>query len=207
MTFEIESFTTCKLTSINPRVEKHGPESIPAVDLNFILDAPNSILSCFDGALLSAMYQKTEAVDEQGGLDGVEPVSHLPNLRFPKMASIKWDSKHAGFSLCIEYGLAQTANIELDGCEVGKFILGLNEGGTVEVKFQVQCQSGLTERIMGKLAMMIGQEVSITLLAPTVEGEVRIDPPVNPMPIKESGVQRLTAEDVFIGGGATAAVH
>lgn len=200
MTFELESFTTCKLSNFNPRAEKHGVESVMACDLNFILDAPNSVLSEFHGALLSAMYEKTEAVEDgQDELDGVEPVSHLPNLRFPKMAPLKWDSKHAGYALCIDYGIGASTNIELQGCELGKFVLDLKEGGTVEVKFQVQCQSGLTERIMGKLAMMIGQEVSITLLAPTVDGEVRLDLPENPLPIKESGVKALTAEDVFLG--------
>lgn len=207
MTFELESFTACKLRNFNPRAEKHGPESVMACDLNFILDVPNSVLSEFDGGLLSAMYEKTEAVeDDQYELDGVEPVSHLPNLRFPKMAPIKWDSKHAGYSLCIDYGIGDSTNIELEGCDLGKFVLDLKEGGTVEVKFQVQCQSGLTERIMGKLAMLIGQEVSITLLAPTMAGTATMDLPENPMPFKESGVKALTAEDVFLGK-SVAAVH
>lgn len=206
MSFELEDFTTVKLTNMNPRKELHGPERVMAVDLNFTLDAPNSILSQFDGGLLSAVYCKTEAGEsDQDELDGVEPVTSLPNLRFPKMAPIKWDAKHAGYSLCIDYGLGGDGNIELEGCEVGKFVLDCKEGGTVEVKFQVQCAVGLTERIVGKLALMIGGECEIMLTAPTVAQAPL--PMESPFPVNGKATP-LTAEQVFLqGADATAAVH
>ena len=35
MAFEIEDFTPVKITSVNPRSERHGPEELhPAVDLH-----------------------------------------------------------------------------------------------------------------------------------------------------------------------------
>jgi len=211
MPFEIESFTTLRLTNVNPRMEKHGPEPVPAVDMNFVMEAPNYVLSYFDGGLLSALYTvKTEAQPEQGEIDGLEPVSNLPNLRFPKMAPIKWDWRGAGYTMELDYGLGAGSNIVIDACEVGKFTIDCKEGGTVQLKFQVQVSTGLTERIIGKLSMMIGQEVDITLVAPTTmdaQSAATFAEPLFPSYVPDAP---LTAEDVFIGTATEqelAAVH
>lgn len=202
MTFEIETLSQVRLTNINPRMEKHGAEDVPAVDINFVLDAPNDVLSYFDGALLSALYTSHEPTEPvQGELESVEPVSHLPNLRFPKMAPIKWDWKGSGYTLVVDYGLGAKHNLELESVEVGKFVIDCKEGGTVELKFQCQCVAGLTERIIGKLALMIGQEVSIELRAPESVGEpAGDDKPLFPDYTPDAP---LTAEDVFIAGATT----
>lgn len=210
MPFEIEQYSPVKFTNMNTRAEKHGPESVTAVYLTFTMDKPNDVLSYFHGDLLSSMYTVHERPGtEQAELDGVEPVTNLPNLRFPKMAPIKWDWKGAGYTLSIDYGLGADRALELEGLEVGKFLLDLKEGGTVEVKFQVQCNSGLTEQIIGKLAMMIGQEINIELHAPTtVEQTGAKFEPLFPGYKPDAP---LTATDVFLNGvadGATAdAVH
>ncbi|MBP9149239.1 MAG: hypothetical protein KBG00_10705 [Rhodoferax sp.] len=209
MAFEIEEFTSVRLNNVNPRMEKHGPESVPAVDMNFIMDAPNDILSVFDGALLSALYTaRTEAQPEQEEIDGLDPVSHLPNLRFPKMSPIKWDWRGAGYSIEIDYGIGGGKGVMLEGCEVGKFVIDPKEGGTVEIKFQVQAVTGLTEAIMGKLSLMIGSEVDITLLAPKTmdaQSAAVFDDPLFPGYVADAP---LTAEDVFIGtADQAAAVH
>lgn len=208
MTFQIEDFKNVKMTNMNTRTEKHGVESVPAVDLNFSMDASNDVLSYFDGALLSAMYKRDEVDPEQEQLEGVEAVSNLPNLRFPKMAPIKWDWKGAGYALCIDYGLGAERGISLDGLEVGKFVLDLKEGGTVEVKFQVQCSKGLTEAIIGKLAMMIGQEVSISLTPPGSVEETGAN--FDPLFPDYKPDAPLTATDVFlstVGGADPESVH
>ena len=199
--FEIEEFTEVRLTNINPRREKHGVEDVPSVDINFVMDAPNDVLSYFDGALLNALYTTHEQPESgQGEIDGIDPVSHLPNLRFPKMAPIKWDQKSPGYTLVIDYGLGAKSNLELENIEVGKFTIDCKEGGTVELKFQCQCVTGLTERIIGKLALMIGQEVSIELRAPDAQDEASDDKPLFPDYKPDAP---LTATDVFIGSAAT----
>lgn len=210
--FELPTMTSVKLTNVNPRIEKHGVDSVPAVDLNFLLDAANSVLTCFDGGLLSALYHKlAEGDDEQPELDGVEPLSDLPNLRFPKMAPVRWDAQLAGYALVIDYGLGADSNLELEACNVGKFVLDCKEGGTVEVKFQVQCNTGLTERILGKLALMIGQEVQISLVAPKAKQEEVSsgrEGLASVLPGDTSPDAPLTPEDVFIAAGTqAAAVH
>lgn len=208
MPFEIEDYSPVKFTNMNTRAEKHGPESITAVDLTFTMDKPNDVLSYFHGDLLQSMYTVHEQPDdEQESLEGVEKISHLPNLRFPKMAPIKWDWRGAGYTLGIDYGLGADRALELEGLEVGKFVLDLKEGGTVEIKFQVQCNTGLTEAIIGKLAMMIGQEISITLLAPTTveqTGAKFDDEPLFPGYVPDAP---LTATDVFLSGVEAEAVH
>ena len=198
MTFEIETLTTVRLTNINPRMEKHGVEDVPAVDINFVMDAPNDVLSYFDGALLNALYTAHEEPESgQDEIDGIEPVSHFPNLRFPKMAPIKWDQKSPGYTLVIDYGLGTKSNLELENVEVGKFTICPKEGGTVELKFQCQCVAGLTERIIGKLALMIGQEVSIELHAPDAQDAASEEKPLFPDYKPDAP---LTATDVFIAG-------
>ncbi len=220
--FVLESMTPVRLSNFNARAEKHGSDHVPAVDINFTLDAQNSILSYFDGHLLSALYHKSAANEPptQGELDGVPAVADMPNLRFPKLAPLRWAHQLAGYRLEIDYGLGEGSNLELDECNVGKFVLEPKEGGTVEVKFQVQCNSGLTERIMGKLMLLIGQEVDITLTAPEVRPAAEVAPATETKGRKggkrkgEAQVDLilpgadtpdpapLTAEDVFIAGHA-----
>lgn len=192
--FELPNFTTTKLANMNPRIEKHGAESVPAVDLSFSINASNDILEQFHPDLLLALYGEAEAGEvEQEELEGVEPVSVFTVLRFPKVNPLKWDAKHAGYKLAIDYGLGGESCLEIDGCEVGKFVLDCKEGGTVEVRFQVQCNSGLTEKIMGKLSLMIGQEVQITLTAPEVEPQI-VKQPDEPFIDKTP-----TVEEIFAG--------
>ena len=214
MTFEIETVKSVRLSNVNPRMEKHGPDSVPAVDMNFIFETTNDVLAYFDGFLLTALYTaRTEAQSDQGEFDGLEPVSQLPNLRFPKMAPIKWDWRGAGYTLELDYGLGGNRNIVLDTCEVCKFVIDCKEGGTVELKFQVQVTAGLTEQIIGKLSMLIGQEVGITLRAPqTLGGQYSevLDKFGEPLFPGYTPDVPLTAEDVFIStatAGELASVH
>lgn len=208
MAFEIEDYAPVKFTNMNTRAEKHGPESVTAVDLNFSMDAANDVLSYFHGDLLSSMYTlHQKPAQSQESIDGIEPLSNLPNLRFPNMAPIKWDWRGAGYTLGIDYGLGAERALELDGLELGKFVLDLHEGGTVEVRFQVQCCSGLTEQIIGKLAMMIGQEIRIKLLAPTTVEQTGAK--FDPLFPDYKPDAPLTATDVFlnVAGDAGATAH
>lgn len=182
MKFEIEDFAAVKLNSANFRSQLHGEEHVPAVDLGFTMDAPNTILSYFDGWLLTALYYCSAASSGQKVIDGVDQV--LPNLRFPKLATpIKWNDSGKGYYLEVDYGLGpDESNIELDLCTVGGFHITPKEGGTVELKFRVQVSgSPLTEKVCGKLASLIQQEVKIKLLPPEVpqSGEETPPPPTS----------------------------
>lgn len=193
MTFELIEFTDVKLANVNTRIEKHGTDSVPALDLSFVFDSPNSILTKFNKDLLASLYHNPSADQGQENIEGVEAT--LPNVRFPSIAPLKWDTKHPGYELQIDYGLGGARGITLETTTLCKFVLDCKEGGTVEVKFQVQCQSGLTEKIMGKLAMLNGQETSIKLIAPTVA--VVNTAPKSSEPEKDAGA--LFAESQGVG--------
>lgn len=170
MPFELKTFTKAKMSSVNVRSENHGPELVPAVDLKFCIDASNDILDKFHPDLKGALYFKRQEDNEaQAELDGVDPVTNLPNLKFPKMVfPIKWDTEGAGYSLEVDFGLGGSSNLQMFGCQINNFSISAKEGGTVETKFRVQA-SNVEERILGKLAGLVEHEVSIMLVAPTVE--------------------------------------
>lgn len=194
MTFEIEEFTNAKLTNVNCRSEKRGPDDLtPAVDLDFTIDAPNTVLSSFDKHLLSAIYFKSEngPVGGQGTLEGVEELAALPNLRFPNMGPLKWGKDLIGYTLTIDHGLGGKSEVVLVDCKVKDFKLQPKEGGTVEVKFRVQCSTSLNEKALGKLSLLVQHEVPIKLAAPELsdrqtdlENPFPVDgdstPPANP---------------------------
>jgi hypothetical protein len=178
MKYEIEDFAPVKLNSASFRSELHGEAHVPAVDLSFTQDVPNTALSYFDGSLLSALYYCSAASSGQKIIDGVDQV--LPNLRFPKLGlPLKWDDSGKGYYLEIDYGLGpDESNIELDLCTVGEFRITPKEGGTVELKYRVQVSgSPLTEKVCGKLASLIQQEMKIKLSPPQAAQTGDDEPP------------------------------
>lgn len=195
--FELKEFTTAKLNSVNLRAEKHGPDNlVPAVDLSFTLDAPNTFLDQFDPQLMLVLYRApvNDVDNAQGELDGVDAVSDRPILALPKLAlPIRWTQELAGFRLVFERGLAGKSNLEFGGCEVNNFQFTPKQGGTVEVKFRVQCNSGLDEKVLGKVALLAQHEVSIQLLAPE---EAQTD-------LEKKAAAGKSAEELFAGGGST----
>lgn len=140
MKFEFPRLQKAKLSSVNVRSEKHGPELVPAVDIKIVVDASNDILGKFHPDLKAALYFRAEQdAAGQADLIGVEPVTNLPNLRFPKLDSpLKWDHTGAGYRLDIDFGLGGSSNLCMFGCEINNFGFACKEGGTVEVSFRVQ---------------------------------------------------------------------
>ena len=208
--FQLPAFTFATLSNLNPRIEKHGDESVSAVDLSVSYDAPNTILEQFAPGLLDAFYKEAEMGDDsQDAIEGLE-ITGKPLLRFPQMAPIKFTNELVGHRFAIDYGLDEDSAIVLPSVDVGKFSLELKEGGTVSMKFRVQANQGLTEQIIGKLAMLISQEVRIQLTPPEMKPEAEADELSLVLPGMDEEDKPLTAEDVFIGGvvpGEAAAVH
>lgn len=166
--FAIETTTKARLSSVNPRAERHGEELVPAVDLKFSIESSNDVLSEFHGALKSCLYFKSEA--SSGELDGVDPVSNLPNLRFPKLKMpLKWEEDLTGYTLTIDLGLGGKSNLELPSCAVNGFEIEPKEGGTVQVGFRVQAVR-LSEKDIGKLATLVQHDLQIQLTPPDVGG-------------------------------------
>ena len=175
--FELEESTTCTVAHINFRGEKHGEETVPAVDIKLTLKTGNDVLSLFDGALKSSLYWKAVAPaagDPQGELDGVEPVSDLPNLRFPLLGPLRWEKEWTGFTTVLDIGLGGKSALHLEDCKIGNFVLTPLEGGTVDLSWRVQV-SKLSEKVMGKLATLIGHDVDVTMTGPDFDESPNID--------------------------------
>ena len=207
MAFEFLTPTTAKLSSVNVRSEKHGPELVPAVDLKLAIDASNDILAKFHPDLKASLYYKAEPTnDDQEDLDGIEPVTNLPNLRFPRLdGPLKWDIVGAGYHLCIDFGLGGDSNLNLHGVEINNFAFSPKEGGTVELAFRVQI-TDIDEQIIGKLAILVQHEVTITLTAPKVADHDYDEPPLsNPFPLdggSDPVVNPFTPEDALAAAHA-----
>lgn len=215
MAFEIEDFTPVKITSVNPRSERHGPEELhPAVDLHISLTTGNNILTALDGKLLDALYTKNANADQGGqqSLDGVEEVSNLPNLKFPLMGALKWKKDLIGYTLTVQHGVG--SDIVLKGCKVNGFTIDPKEGGSVDLKFRVQ-SSDVDERTLGKLGLLVQNEVDVMLLAPEAkqDGQQDIENPL-PYTLDDSDKQvenpfpsALTPEQALADACAAEAVH
>lgn len=154
-----------KLTSLNPRTEKHGDENVPAADLKFTFDGPNDVLSLFDSALKSSFYRKPDAQDAQGEL--VDEPGYLPKLRFPKIPGIKWDAEMIGAKLTVHYGTGGKSDIVLD-VDVDGFAFEFKDGGTVSTSFRAKAKPD--DKQIGKLYGLIQCEVDVSL-APAESSE------------------------------------
>jgi hypothetical protein len=198
--FELLTPTKCKLNAINVRSELHGKEHVPAVDLKITLGASNALLAQFDSGLKEALYCNRAPIDDQqADLDGVEPVTDLPNLRFPKLDTpLKWQLTGSGYEFILDFGLGGASNIVIPGVQVNNYAFTPLEGGTVELSFRIQV-SGIDETTIGRLAMLCQHEVTITLTAPKLEdGQGALKPMESPF--LNSDPQPLTPEGALAGG-------
>jgi hypothetical protein len=154
-----------KLTSYNPRAELHGEEPEPAADISFILNLPSEQLAMFAPTLRGMLYCKKDASEDNDLANQASRASAEPNLRFPKLGALSWSEELVGATLTIDHGLGgKNSDIVLEGCTVKKFKIDPQEGGTCIVSFQVQGHPG--ERECGKLSMLVGRDVEITIEPP-----------------------------------------
>lgn len=200
--FELLTPTPAKLVNVNVRSELKGKEATPAVDLKLSFDAANSVLSLFDGALLSALYHKAGPVDVGNGqapIEGVEEISDVPNLRMPMLAApLRWSREYTGYEIAFDFGLGGKSNITLTDCGVNNVAFEPKEGGTVTTTVRVQCSKGLTEKVLGKLATLVQHDVSITLRAPEVQSGALLDADKgDDWPFPKGGA--TTPEEAFAG--------
>lgn len=183
--FEFTTPCTVTLMNVNPRKEIHGDEHKQAVDLSFKTDLPSTCLdSLFATGLREALYFNAAAAAGQDDLDEVEPA--WPNLRFSKLNGQRFTyggkDKLVGYIMNMEFGLGDaTSNIELELCKVSGRAFETKEGGTVTVYWKVQNASDrLDMDTCGKLVLLGGEEVTMSLRAPAVQMTEKSTEPENP---------------------------
>lgn len=201
MQFELATATTLKLDNVNIRMEKHGEENVPAIDLAVTMMANNKVLDLLHKSLRTALFTKLGAEDSDDVQKEMDlPVDDLPNIRFSRVAyPIKIDDELMGYKLTVEYGVKEDTHLKLDLCKIKNFKITPIEGGSVEIKFTISSAAGVDERITGKFSMLQQSEITATLEAPEAVA------PANVTPIKRR--KKLTkdqaaaaAQELFLAG-------
>lgn len=169
--FAFDTSTFVKLAHLNCREEKHGQESVAAIDIKFVREAGNSQLALLHPDLRAALYDRDD--DEKPGLDGIEPIA--TKLRFPRMPQFAWDLEMTGCTVEVDFGLGGLdSNIVLSDCKVNQFKVECRPGGTTAITFRVQT-SNFPEGAVDKLLSQLGHETAITLEAPSAPEQGDLD--------------------------------
>lgn len=155
--------------NVNVRAEKHGDESVIATDVNLEFDCSADALNQFDKGLTAVLFVKPRN-GAQKNLEGVDELEG-PALRFPGvLEEIRLAKECAGYRAQIVWGdLAGSINLALSDCRVHKFSAKAKQGGTVELRLQIQSRPDAPT--IGQLAALIQKEVTVTLSPPAVEDE------------------------------------
>lgn len=204
--FEFLSPIVVMLMNVNTRKELHGDEHVQAVDLSFKADFPNTILDqVLAAGLCESLYYNRSAESGQENLEGIDAIQ--PNLRFPKLNGQRftWGGKDklVGYTITLEFGLGDAvSNIELELCKVSARVFEAKEGGTVVLFWKVQNASDrLDMETCGKLVLLGGEEVTMSLRAPVVHAEERDEEPESPFlhddPAPLDGQPQMTPEQAL----------
>jgi hypothetical protein len=116
---------------------------------------------------------------------------HATMLRFPQLARpFKWDTEIIGASVVLHYGATERSHVYLPGCVVNKFSLEPMEGGSVIVTCMVQCHPD--EKQMGRIGMMVGTEIPVSIEPPASDEETL--PGTDPAPERDPVLLERTRE-------------
>jgi hypothetical protein len=170
--FTLETPTKARQTDIAVLSQKNRPvDSNPGVVLSFTAERPNTALTELSPRLRGNMYCKSAAaVDTQKDLEGVEPISDLPNLTEDgeHIGEFTWAYKQTGCTLTYDYGAGGASNIVLEDVTVEALHITCKEGGTTTWKWKCEIVDVDTKHF-GTLAQLKNRDVSIMLAGPEVD--------------------------------------
>jgi hypothetical protein len=154
-----------KITAVTPNCELHGESPKPVCYIRFATDLTGDDLAMFHPTLRSMLFEKSSTPDlaDQG--------SDAPTaLRFPFLKTpIHWEQELVGAACVLHYGATEKSHINLPGCIVSKFSLDPKNGGTITLCGTIA--SHPDEKQMGRLGMMVGTEIPLTITPPEPEAE------------------------------------
>lgn len=169
MSFEIEEWTKVRLDDIEVLSQKNRqPDEAPGVKLHLEMTVSNHLLTTLDGRLKGWLFERNEAAapkvtkgkdNQTGTLDGVEPVSDLPNLSSigKHVKSLKWADEVSGCAATIRFA---TTELGLDDATCGPFTIKPKEGGTCVMKFPLEAPNA-SEKVFAKLAKYKSREIEL----------------------------------------------
>lgn len=150
-----------KLANVNPRAEKHGDDTKPALDLKIEAQCPSSVLIHFHPELRQHLFKKDENPDL---VDQVTEGDGLTLLRYPKMGGIKWDWEAVGYTATVDYGLGGDSNIVLNDVKIDHFAIEAQNGGSVLLTFRIIAHPDADD--VGKLCEFIQRDIELNLVPP-----------------------------------------
>lgn len=169
--FQLDS-EQAKITSFNPRAEKHGEENVPAGDIRVQVACPNTVLDHFGKGLRPTLYRKPGA-GESDTTDVRDVPGNLTQRVLPQLKPLRFEGDWPGYTATIVPGMGLTDPIELDDIKVSNFQLEPMDGGTVVVTFSMSCHPD--EEQSGRLCSLIQNFVELTLTPPKAENAGKRD--------------------------------
>ncbi|MGO1069286.1 hypothetical protein [Lysobacter sp. CA199] len=156
-----------KVSSFNPRAEKHGDDNVPAGDIKFEVNAHSSILDHFHKGLRKFLFCKPR-VGDQPGLP-FKDNDDLTALNIPSLKPLRLDEDFTGYELQVTTGLETSERITLKGVKLSNFAFEAINGGAVKMSFSASAHPD--DKQAGRLYLLIQNEVDITLIPPKAETE------------------------------------
>ena len=142
-----------KIAHLNVREEKHGEDSVLAVDVKLKMDLANEFLDTLEAGLRKTLYRPD---DDQ--LEGIEAPMSI--LRFPQLAPLHWNAGQPNVVFTV-HGAKKADDMVFDG-SIGKPLnLDSKQGGTVEVLMQVQVHPEPEQ--LAELGTMLGKTAKISV--------------------------------------------
>lgn len=155
-----------KVSYLNVRPEKHGEDPVVACDIGLVTDQSADILDEIAKGLKAALYVKPKAPTQSELAEGAPPVEEGPQLRFDGvLGPLKLQKEYAGYGLRLTWGdIASTVMVKLDDVKACKLKAEAKQGGTVELRCQIQARPG--EGQMDQLCLLMDRDVTVDLVAP-----------------------------------------
>lgn len=183
--------TVAKIVNVNVLALKVGQTELkPAITLRIKVTAANDILNKLDGTLRKFLFEKGNNAATQGTLDGVPPVSDLPQLTQPAkmIGDFGWADSQTGCKLTVHQAVSK---IVLKDGTVDKLKICPQDGGSVDLLFDFYA-ADLDAETMGDLAVLHQHEVDIELELPApLQKPIKDEKPKGP---KQTPAQALAAQ-------------
>ncbi len=153
--FEIPEGATVFIDHVQTRMESHGDEKVPAVDLSLAWLAPAAAIDTLCPGLADTLFTATppalaEGTSAEGTLpfepDKAHAFVRFPGLKLP--IGVVFES--AGYRLHVRK-IGQRRAVVLPNCKVGKIRLSPQDGAQVELSLLVQCAEGIDVETAGTL--------------------------------------------------------
>src|SRR4051812_40561726 len=128
MEFELDK-ATATFENFNPRVEKDGPDKVPAADLKISVAQSADVLSFFSPTLKGFYFDEKAPKDLAEGMPLRDPHAVFPHSR---------DEEMTGATVTIDFGVGEP--MVFQDAKINSFGLTPHPGGSVVVRFRVQCR-------------------------------------------------------------------